>query len=109
MLSEVTSGIVSSICVKTSKHTKDIGAIQKGADFVKAYALGFDVNVSTLHGRMALTIQPTIHVIRMPSLFSVWMTSTSTHSRSRTSRLCMVIICPAPSVRSKVYIYVHFI
>ena len=32
--------------MKTSKHTKDIGAIQKGADFVKAYALGFDVNVS---------------------------------------------------------------
>ncbi|CCM00011.1 uncharacterized protein FIBRA_02036 [Fibroporia radiculosa] len=29
---------------KTSKHTQDIGAIQKGADFVKSYALGFDVN-----------------------------------------------------------------
>ncbi|KAK2466716.1 hypothetical protein APHAL10511_000974 [Amanita phalloides] len=29
---------------RTSKHTKDIGAVQKGADFVKAYALGFDVN-----------------------------------------------------------------
>ncbi|KAJ3796083.1 hypothetical protein GGU11DRAFT_833511 [Lentinula aff. detonsa] len=29
---------------RTSKHTKDIGALQKGADFVKAYALGFDVN-----------------------------------------------------------------
>jgi len=29
---------------QTSKHTKDIGAIQKGADFAKAYALGFDVN-----------------------------------------------------------------
>ncbi|KAI0723983.1 hypothetical protein C8T65DRAFT_628116 [Cerioporus squamosus] len=32
--------------IRTSKHTKDIGAIQKGADFVKAYALGFDVNDS---------------------------------------------------------------
>ncbi|KAF8637421.1 hypothetical protein AX17_002916 [Amanita inopinata Kibby_2008] len=30
--------------IRTSKHTKDIGALQKGADFVKAYALGFDVN-----------------------------------------------------------------
>ncbi|KAF9484662.1 hypothetical protein BDN70DRAFT_81956 [Pholiota conissans] len=30
--------------IRTSKQTKDIGAIQKGADFVKAYALGFDVN-----------------------------------------------------------------
>jgi rRNA processing protein Krr1/Pno1 len=31
--------------VQTTKHTKDIGAIQNGADFAKAYALGFDVNV----------------------------------------------------------------
>ncbi|KAI6131942.1 hypothetical protein EDD16DRAFT_1533757 [Pisolithus croceorrhizus] len=30
--------------IRTSKQTKEIGAIQKGADFVKAYALGFDVN-----------------------------------------------------------------
>jgi RNA-binding protein PNO1 len=30
--------------IRTSKHTKDIGALQKGADFIKAYALGFDVN-----------------------------------------------------------------
>ncbi|EPS96814.1 hypothetical protein FOMPIDRAFT_97540 [Fomitopsis schrenkii] len=30
--------------IRTSKHTRDIGAIQKGADFVKSYALGFDVN-----------------------------------------------------------------
>ncbi|KAG5653703.1 pre-rRNA-processing protein pno1 [Sphagnurus paluster] len=29
---------------RTSKETVDIGALQKGADFVKAYALGFDVN-----------------------------------------------------------------
>ncbi|KAK1234964.1 pre-rRNA-processing protein pno1 [Marasmius sp. AFHP31] len=33
-----------SVECRTSKHTKEIGAIQKGADFVKAYALGFDVN-----------------------------------------------------------------
>lgn len=30
--------------IRTSKLTKDIGAIQKGADFCKAYSLGFDVN-----------------------------------------------------------------
>jgi len=33
-----------SVEIRTSKHTKEIGALQKGADFVKAYALGFDVN-----------------------------------------------------------------
>ncbi|KAF9500563.1 eukaryotic type KH-domain (KH-domain type I) [Pleurotus eryngii] len=32
-----------SVEIRTSRHTKDIGALQKGADFVKAYALGFDV------------------------------------------------------------------
>ncbi|KIJ35749.1 hypothetical protein M422DRAFT_180374 [Sphaerobolus stellatus SS14] len=30
--------------MRTSKHTKEVGAMQRGADFVKAYALGFDVN-----------------------------------------------------------------
>jgi len=30
--------------MRTSKHTKELGALQKGADFVKAFALGFDVN-----------------------------------------------------------------
>ncbi|CAD6567992.1 MAG: translation initiation factor eIF3 subunit [Tremellales sp. Tagirdzhanova-0007] len=29
--------------IKTSAHTVDSGAVQKGADFVKAFALGFDV------------------------------------------------------------------
>ncbi|TFL02898.1 eukaryotic type KH-domain (KH-domain type I) [Pterulicium gracile] len=33
-----------SVEIRTSKHTKEIGSLQKGADFVKAYALGFDVN-----------------------------------------------------------------
>ncbi|CAL1705152.1 unnamed protein product [Somion occarium] len=31
--------------IRTSKHTKEVGALQKGADFVKSFALGFDVNV----------------------------------------------------------------
>jgi len=38
--------------IRTSKHTDDIGAIQKGADFVKAYALGFDVDDSIALLRM---------------------------------------------------------
>jgi len=30
--------------LRTSKHTIDTGALQKGADFVKAFSLGFDVD-----------------------------------------------------------------
>lgn len=30
--------------LRTSKHTADTGAIQKGEDFVKAFTLGFDVD-----------------------------------------------------------------
>jgi len=30
--------------IRTSKHTKEVGALQKGADFVKSFSLGFDVN-----------------------------------------------------------------
>ena len=29
--------------IRMSKHTEDIGALQKGCDFVKAFFLGFDV------------------------------------------------------------------
>lgn len=36
---------VADVYEQSSKHTKETGALQKGADFVKAYALGFDVNV----------------------------------------------------------------
>ena len=32
--------------LKTSKHTEDIGAIQKGADFLKCFMLGFDLQDS---------------------------------------------------------------
>ena len=31
---------------KTSEHTEDIGTLQKAADFIKAYMLGFAVEVS---------------------------------------------------------------
>ncbi|PWN89927.1 hypothetical protein FA10DRAFT_240424 [Acaromyces ingoldii] len=30
--------------IKSSKHTGDVGMLQKGADFVKAFALGFDAD-----------------------------------------------------------------
>ena len=30
--------------LRTSKHTTDPGALQKGEDFVKAFSLGFDVD-----------------------------------------------------------------
>lgn len=30
--------------LRTSKHTMDLGALQKGEDFVKAFSLGFDVD-----------------------------------------------------------------
>ncbi|THH27493.1 hypothetical protein EUX98_g6683 [Antrodiella citrinella] len=33
-----------SVEIRTSKHTKVVGDLQKGADFVKSFALGFDVN-----------------------------------------------------------------
>lgn len=33
---------------QTSKDTTDIGAIQKAADFVQAFLLGFEVEVSVL-------------------------------------------------------------
>lgn len=39
------SGVLALLTVQSSPHTVDSGAVQKGADFVKAFALGFDVNV----------------------------------------------------------------
>ena len=38
------------IVFQTSKDTTDIGAIQKAADFVQAFLLGFEVEVSVLGG-----------------------------------------------------------
>lgn len=46
----------SQMSVQTSKHTKEVGGLQKGADFVKSFALGFDVNVSTFSSICALRV-----------------------------------------------------
>ena len=37
---------------QTSKDTTDIGAIQKAADFVQAFLLGFEVEVSMMGGSL---------------------------------------------------------
>lgn len=66
--------------MQSSGHTVDSGAVQKGADFVKAFALGFDVNVS-----LSDAVQTMVQlIIRTRSLCCDWTTCTSTHSRSRT-------------------------
>ncbi|KAG0365191.1 pre-rRNA-processing protein PNO1 [Gamsiella multidivaricata] len=36
-----------SVEIRTSKHTDDTGALQKGADFIRAFALGFDIDDAT--------------------------------------------------------------
>ncbi|KAG0052028.1 pre-rRNA-processing protein pno1 [Gryganskiella cystojenkinii] len=36
-----------SVEIRTSKHTDDTGALQKGADFIRAFALGFDLDDAT--------------------------------------------------------------
>ncbi|KAI0018292.1 eukaryotic type KH-domain (KH-domain type I) [Xylariomycetidae sp. FL0641] len=38
--------------LRTSKHTTDTGALQKGADFIQAFALGFDLDDSIALLRM---------------------------------------------------------
>lgn len=63
--------------LQTSKHTKDVGALQKGADFVKAYALGFDVNVRRLHESDISLISAS----RTLSPSCDWTTSISTRSK----------------------------
>ncbi|GJJ77045.1 RNA-binding protein PNO1 [Entomortierella parvispora] len=36
-----------SVEIRTSKHTDDTGALQKGADFIRAFSLGFDLDDAT--------------------------------------------------------------
>lgn len=71
--------------MQTSKDTKDIGAIQKAADFVQAFILGFEVEVSlylrcfpafcnpkppSLYGVEVSYTHPSLFTILLPAIFS---------------------------------------
>lgn len=43
-----TASVICLICFQTCKDTQDVGALTKAADFVKAFVLGFQVEVSML-------------------------------------------------------------
>ena len=83
------------ISIQTSKHTKEVGALQKGADFVKAYALGFEVNVSIIRNDHLHSL----HMFaRTPSPLSAWTICTLIRSKSRMSRHCTATTFPVPLV-----------
>ena len=48
---------------QTCKDTQDIGALQKAADFVKAFTLGFEVDVSIILQTMLSTSTEKIMVL----------------------------------------------
>lgn len=75
---------------QTSKYTKEVGAIQKGADYVRAFALGFKIAVSDID------IPYTVAISDPPGgrtllLSFEWMTSTLIASKSRMSKPSTVI------------------
>ena len=76
--------------IRSSKHTKDSGSLQKGADFVKAYSLGFDVDVSELP--FLKNLQFIDERCRMPLHSFDWTTYTWILSKLKMLKLYMVII-----------------
>lgn len=63
-----------SVELRTSKVTSDTGAIQKGADFVRAYALGFDVDDAIALLRMDdLYIESTVFLRKLPCWCGDWL------------------------------------
>src|SRR5271167_401828 len=72
--------------LRTSKHTTDAGALQKGEDFVKAFALGFDVDDA-----IALLRLDDLYIeTYVPSFFSrLWpIPDNLLGLKSKMSRLC---------------------
>lgn len=53
--------------IRTSQHTVETGALQKAADFVRAFSLGFDVDVRS----------PLLYPIYLPSLVIVGLDGTA--------------------------------
>ena len=90
---------------QTSKHTKEVGSLQKGADFVKAYALGFDVNVRFFFPYPVHLQLTGAH--RTQLLSSGWTISILTPSRSKMLKLCREITSLAPSVIERFLAQLH--
>jgi RNA-binding protein PNO1 len=88
---------------QTSKHTKEVGALQKGADFIKAFALGFDVNVRLLmHIIVSLaqsspSIQDSIALLRLDDLYldSFEIKDVKTLHGDHLSRAIGETLCPS--------------
>lgn len=58
--------------LQTSKDTKDIGAIQKAADFVQAFILGFEVEVGLRGILMSVCwlFTALVHNPQLPTFFT---------------------------------------
>ena len=53
--------------LQTSEHTTDPGALQKGADFVKAFVLGFDVQVSSVAVFTSFSVSEAVRILETSS------------------------------------------
>lgn len=91
--------------LRTSKATTDNGAIQKGADFVRAFALGFDVDDAIALLRMddlyietfEIKVRLAIHSSASHTLFSQSKEDADMYTLlSRTSKRSRATISPVP-------------
>lgn len=56
--------------LQTSEHTEELGSLQKAADFVQAFMLGFAIEVFVEFGSVGvMVIQDAIALVRMDDLF----------------------------------------
>ena len=73
--------------LRTSRHTTDVGALQKGEDFVHAFALGFDVDDA-------------VALLRLDDLEVPHGTNPSSGPQSSSSSAPTVTLTPIPSPTS---------